>query len=57
VKRILDERDILLISDEVICGFGRTGKWFGFETYGTEPDLVTFRQGRSPTVTCLWVGA
>jgi putrescine aminotransferase len=42
VKRILDERDILLISDEVICGFGRTGKWFGFETYGTEPDLVTF---------------
>ena len=42
VKRILDERDILLISDEVICGFGRTGKWFGFETYGVEPDLVTF---------------
>jgi putrescine aminotransferase len=42
VKRILDERDILLISDEVICGFGRTGKWFGFETYNTEPDLVTF---------------
>ena len=42
IKRILDERDILLISDEVICGFGRTGKWFGFETYGTEPDLVTF---------------
>jgi putrescine aminotransferase len=42
VKRILDERDILFISDEVICGFGRTGKWFGFETYGIEPDLVTF---------------
>lgn len=42
VKRILDERDILFISDEVICGFGRTGQWFGFETYGTEPDLVTF---------------
>lgn len=42
VKRILDERDILFISDEVICGFGRTGKWFGAETYGTEPDLITF---------------
>jgi len=32
----------LFISDEVICGFGRTGRWFGFETYDTEPDLVTF---------------
>jgi len=42
IKRILDERDILFISDEVICGFGRTGKWFGAETYGTEPDLITF---------------
>ncbi|MEE4202574.1 MAG: aminotransferase [Halieaceae bacterium] len=42
VQRILDERDILFISDEVICGFGRTGEWFGFETYGTKPDLVTF---------------
>ena len=42
VKRILDERDILFISDEVICGFGRTGQWFGADTYGTEPDLITF---------------
>lgn len=42
VARILKERDILFISDEVICGFGRTGKMFGCETYGTEPDLITF---------------
>ena len=42
VKRILDERDILFISDEVICGFGRTGQWYGAETYGTQPDLITF---------------
>jgi len=42
VKRILDERDILFISDEVICGFGRTGQWYGADTYGTEPDLITF---------------
>ena len=42
VQRICDERDILLIADEVICGFGRTGKWFGSETYGIKPDLMTF---------------
>ena len=42
VQRILDERDILFISDEVICGFGRTGNLFGFQTYGTKPDLITF---------------
>ena len=42
IKRICDERDILLIMDEVICGFGRTGNWFGCETYGLAPDLMTF---------------
>ena len=42
VQRICNERDILLIADEVICGFGRTGQWFGSETYGIEPDLMTF---------------
>ena len=45
VKRILDERDILFISDEVICGFGRTGNWFGCDTYQTQPDLITFAKG------------
>jgi len=47
IQRICDERDILLISDEVICGFGRTGKWFGCETYGMKPDLITFAKGVS----------
>lgn len=42
IQRICDERDILLISDEVICGFGRTGSWFGCETMGIKPDLITF---------------
>ncbi|TXS94054.1 aminotransferase class III-fold pyridoxal phosphate-dependent enzyme [Parahaliea maris] len=42
VQRICDERDILLIADEVICGFGRTGKWWGSETYGMKPHLMTF---------------
>lgn len=41
----LKERDILLISDEVICGFGRTGQWFGCEFMGTEPDLMTMAKG------------
>jgi len=42
MQRICDEYDILLIADEVICGFGRTGKWFGSETYGIKPQLMTF---------------
>lgn len=41
----LKERDILLISDEVICGFGRTGKWFGCQTYDTHPDFMTMAKG------------
>jgi putrescine aminotransferase len=42
VQRICDERDILLIADEVICGFGRTGQWWGSQTYATKPQLITF---------------
>ncbi len=45
IQRICDAYDILLISDEVICGFGRTGEWFGFQTYDYQPDLVTFAKG------------
>lgn len=45
VKRILKDRDILFVSDEVICGFGRTGNWFGCETFDTEPDLMTTAKG------------
>jgi putrescine aminotransferase len=45
VSRILAERDILFVSDEVICGFGRTGEWFGADTYGTKPDLMAIAKG------------
>jgi putrescine---pyruvate transaminase len=45
VQRICDQYGILLVSDEVICGFGRTGRWFGCETMGTKPDLMTFAKG------------
>ncbi|MBT0961627.1 aspartate aminotransferase family protein [Denitromonas iodatirespirans] len=41
----LKERDILLISDEVICGFGRTGHWFGCELMNTQPDFMTLAKG------------
>ncbi|MBQ0934708.1 aspartate aminotransferase family protein [Ideonella paludis] len=45
IQRICDKYGILLVSDEVICGFGRTGQWFGCETMGTKPDLMTFAKG------------
>jgi putrescine aminotransferase len=45
IQRICDRYGILLVSDEVICGFGRTGNWWGCETMGTRPDLMTFAKG------------
>jgi len=45
VQRICDKHGILLVSDEVICGFGRTGNWWGCETMGSRPDLMTFAKG------------
>jgi putrescine aminotransferase len=45
VQRICDEYGILLISDEVITGFGRLGKWFGADHFGTRPDFMTFAKG------------
>ena len=45
VQRICDRHGILLVSDEVICGFGRTGQWFGCETMGMRPDLMTIAKG------------
>ncbi len=45
VQRICDRHGILLVADEVITGFGRTGRWFGSETFGFKPDLMTFAKG------------
>ena len=47
VQRICAEYNVLLIADEVICGFGRTGAWFGCETLGFTPDLMTIAKGVS----------
>lgn len=45
VKKICEENDILFISDEVICGFGRTGTNFGMENFGIVPDIITMAKG------------
>ena len=47
IQRICDAHEILLIADEVITGFGRTGAWFGSETYGIRPDIMTIAKGLS----------
>ncbi|KZL04579.1 Omega-amino acid--pyruvate aminotransferase [Pseudovibrio axinellae] len=47
IQRICREHDILLVADEVICGFGRTGHWFGSQTFGFKPDLMPIAKGLS----------
>ncbi|MCV6613269.1 MAG: aminotransferase class III-fold pyridoxal phosphate-dependent enzyme [Amphritea sp.] len=45
VQEICKKYDILLHIDEVVCGLGRTGKWFGYQHYGIKPDMVTMAKG------------
>ena len=45
VRRLCDQHGALLILDEVICGFGRTGEWFGAQTFDVMPDMMTFAKG------------
>ncbi|MBS0125706.1 aspartate aminotransferase family protein [Thetidibacter halocola] len=47
IQRIVKKYGILLIADEVICGFGRTGNWFGSQTLGIQPDIMTIAKGLS----------
>ncbi|MGH1367063.1 MAG: aspartate aminotransferase family protein [Maritimibacter sp.] len=47
ISRICKERDILLVVDEVITGFGRTGEWFATQFYGLDPDIITIAKGLS----------
>ena len=47
IQRICDAHEILLIVDEVICGFGRTGNWFGHQTLNIKPDMITIAKGLS----------
>ncbi|NNG04817.1 MAG: aspartate aminotransferase family protein [Inquilinus sp.] len=45
VQAICRRHDVLFVADEVICGFGRTGHWFGSDLYGLEPDLMPMAKG------------
>ncbi len=47
IQAVLKRHDILLVADEVICGFGRTGEMFGSQTYGIEPDIMTLSKALS----------
>ena len=47
IQAVLDRHDVLLIADEVICGFGRLGTWFGAEAMGMRPDLMSIAKGIS----------
>ena len=51
VRKICDEFGIMMVCDEVMAGWGRTGKWFAVENFGVEPDLISFAKG----VTCGYV--
>ncbi|NPV43908.1 MAG: aminotransferase class III-fold pyridoxal phosphate-dependent enzyme [Firmicutes bacterium] len=51
VRELCDEFGILLVCDEVMAGWGRTGKWFAFENWDIEPDIITFAKG----VTCGYI--
>ena len=45
IERICRKYDVLLVADEVICGFGRTGQWFGADYFGFTPDVMTLAKG------------
>ena len=45
LRQICDERDLMLVFDEVQCGYGRTGKFFAYEHYGVEPDIMAAAKG------------
>ena len=47
IRDICNDYGVLLIIDEVICGFGRTGRWFGIEHFGIQPDIMTMAKGIS----------
>src|SRR5262249_472177 len=59
VRRLCDERGILFMLDEVQTGLGRTGRWFGFQHYGLQPDVVTMAKalGNGLPIGACWARA
>jgi acetylornithine/N-succinyldiaminopimelate aminotransferase len=59
VRRLADERGVLFMVDEVQTGLGRTGKWFGFQHFGVEPDVVTMAKalGNGVPIGACWARA
>ena len=51
IREICNKHDVLFIDDEVICGFGRTGKWFGIDHWGVQPDIITMAKGMTGAYT------
>ncbi|MEE9400349.1 MAG: aminotransferase class III-fold pyridoxal phosphate-dependent enzyme [Dehalococcoidales bacterium] len=51
IRETCDKHDVLFIDDEVICGFGRTGKWFGIDHWGVQPDIITLAKGMTGAYT------
>jgi 4-aminobutyrate--pyruvate transaminase len=47
IQSVLSKYDVMLIADEVICGFGRTGNWFGSQTFGLKPNMMSLAKGLS----------
>ena len=45
VRALCDEKNLLMLCDEVQCGFGRTGRWFGFQAYDVQPDAFSLAKG------------
>ena len=48
IQAVLRKYDVLFVADEVICGFGRTGNWWGAQTFDLEPDMITSAKALSP---------
>ena len=51
IRETCDKHNVLFIDDEVICGFGRTGTWFGIDHWGVQPDIMTTAKGMSGAYT------
>jgi 4-aminobutyrate aminotransferase-like enzyme len=50
IQAVLDRYGILMLDDEVVCGFGRTGRWFGCESVGMKPDMMSMAKGLSSRI-------